>query len=52
MKNPAFNCCIEPRRLQLDAPPREPEQRPCTDEFIANGGDYERLPGVGEGCRG
>lgn len=47
--NRSFNCAIEPARRALDAPPREPEQWPDTEEFIANGGDYERLPGVGEG---
>lgn len=43
MKNPAYNCCIEPRRPQLEDPPPRREPLPCTEEFIANGGDYERL---------
>lgn len=49
MKNPAYNCCIEPRRPQLEDPPPRREPLPCTEEFIANGGDYERLPGAGGG---
>lgn len=44
-----FNCCIEPRRPQLDAPPREPDVRESVEDYLARGGRIERLPGAGEG---